>query len=317
VVVAACWVLGAAGAAAGPGADDQRADTLRRHGLDPSTPIAARVGETPASVLEMFKELGGPPPTPHVLTAEERAKVEAAFEALPPLIRRVLHERLRSLSFLDGMPNTALTSPANPGEPYQLFDITIRAPILGEDVSQWLTWKERTCFEAEGSPLSVSIEAGTADAILYILLHEGTHVVDACLRPGDPDVPGPPFGGFADGVWADRLTLADPYRDPLLESVRYRRTGRVLPIDRARPAYEALARTPFASLYGSSNWYDDLAEFVALYHLTQVLNHPYRLVVLDQGRAVFSHQPMTSDLARSRFDLLSPFYAADAEAMPR
>ncbi len=156
----------------------QRADALRRHGLDPTSPLESRVKETPATVLKMFKELGGAQPTAHALTGEERRRLAAAFAALPPLHRRILGGRLRSVSFLDAMPNTALTSPVNPDEPYRLFDITIRAPILHQDVSQWLTEKERTCFEAAGSTLSVAVEAGKLDAILYVLLHEGTHVVE-------------------------------------------------------------------------------------------------------------------------------------------
>ena len=54
-------------------------------------------------------------PTAHALTAVERHKLSAAFAALPPLHRRVLGERLRSVSFLDGMPNTALTCWRNVG----------------------------------------------------------------------------------------------------------------------------------------------------------------------------------------------------------
>lgn len=86
--------------------------------------------------------------------------------------RRVLSERLRSVSFLDGMPNTALSSTVNAEEPFRLFDITIRAPILRQNASEWLTEKERSCFDSARSPLSVTIEAGKRDAIMYVLLHD-------------------------------------------------------------------------------------------------------------------------------------------------
>ena len=194
----------------------QRADALRRHGLDPTTSLESRVKETPPSVLKMFEGLGGAAPTAHALTDAERRKLSAAFAALPPLHRRVLGDRLRSVSFLDGMPNTALTSTVNPDEPYPLFDITIRAAILGQDVSEWLTEKERTCFDAAGSPLRVAIDAGKLDAILYVLLHEGTHVVDSCLRmtpgvrPGDR-----PAGGAGRRVHRGRLERTHDPRPPI------------------------------------------------------------------------------------------------------
>ncbi len=289
---------------------EQRAEALRRHGLDPASPLGSRVKETPEAVLKMFREAGLAVPTPHALTDDERRKLSAAFEALPPLHRRVLAERLRSVSFLDGMPNTALTSTINPDEPYRLFDITIRAGILREDVSEWFTWKEGTCFDASGSKRGLSVEAGKLDAILYLLLHEGTHVVDASLRLTPPPRPatGPTATAFTQGVWADRTVAVPRYRDPLLERVKYRAGGQVLPIDRAEAVYEALGRTPFPSLYGSSNWHDDLAESLALYHLTQKLNQPYRIVIRQDGREVFASEPMNSKLVRSRFDLMKRFY---------
>jgi hypothetical protein len=298
----------------------QRADAVRRHGLDPTSPLESRVKETPADILKKFQELGGDAPRAHALTDEERTKLSAAFAALPPLHRRVLGERLRSVSFLDGMPNTALTSIVNPDEPYLLFHITIRAGILREDVSEWLTWKERTCFDADGSPLSVSVEAGKLDAIVYVLLHEATHVVDhslritPALRPGDPPAGGSPATAFTEGVWSGRTTASPRYRDPLLERVRFRAGGQAIAIDQAESVYAALRRTPFVSLYGSSNWYDDLAEYVALYHLTEVLAQPYRIVIRKEGKAVFVYEPMKSDLVRGRVGQVKRFYEDGRQA---
>jgi hypothetical protein len=95
----------------------QRTDTLRNYELDPASPLESRVRKIPAAVLKMFTDAGQATPTAHDLTAMERRKLSAALAALPPLHRRILGERLRSVSFLDGMPNTALTSTVSPDEP--------------------------------------------------------------------------------------------------------------------------------------------------------------------------------------------------------
>jgi hypothetical protein len=292
----------------------QRDETLRRYDLDPAVPLASRVQPTPQTVLKMFEELGGPAPMPHTLTESERRTLSAAFAALPPLHRRILTERLRSVSFLDGMPNTALTSTINPNEPFRLFDITIRAGIFRNDVSEWLTEKERTCFDSTGSPLSVSIEAGKLDAILYVLLHEATHVVDSSLgltpavhagdQPSAPVRPTP----FTEGIWTDRLTAASQYRDSLLEHTRFRPRGGVIPIGQAERLYIALRKAPFVSVYGSSNWYDDLAEYLTLYHLTEKLHQPYRIVLRNDGHEAFVYEPLKSDLVRRRFGQMKRFY---------
>jgi hypothetical protein len=289
-------------------AEGARADSYRRHGLDRTSSPESRIGETSATVLKMFTD-AGMTPTPHPLTAAERRKVSEAFAALPPLHRRILQDRLRRLSFLDGMPNTALTSTVNLDEPYQVFDITIRAGVLGETVSEFLTQKEQTCFDPAGSSLSVAIDAGTRDAILYVLVHEATHIVDASLQlspsGGSTEASSTPF---TRDTWTDRTTLSLQYQAQVLDHTRFRGAGEPLPIDRAEEVYAALRRTPFASLYSTSSWHEDLAEAVALYHLTERLKQPYRIVIRDAGRPIIAYEPMKSDLVRSRLGYLARFY---------
>jgi hypothetical protein len=114
---------------------------------------------------------------------------------------------------------------------------------------------------------------------------------------------------FTEGVWSSRLTPSAQYRDPLLERIRFRAGGQPLAIDQAESVYAALRRTPFVSLYGSSNWYDDLAEYLTLYHLTDVLGQPYRIVIRNQGKEIFAYEPMKSDIVRGRVGQMKQFYA--------
>jgi hypothetical protein len=208
------------------------------------------------------------------------------------------------------MPNTALTSTVNLDEPYRVFDITFRAGVLGEDVSEFLTQKERTCFAAAGSPLSVSIEAGTLDAIVYVLLHEATHIVDSSLQlTPSMGVHGAPPTAFTRGIWSEGTVFSPRFQAQLLDHIRFRAAGEALAIDRAEELYAALRRTPFASLYGSSSWHEDLAEVVTLFHWTERLDQPYRIVIRKAGVQTFAYEPMKSELVRSRLAEMARFYA--------
>lgn len=295
-------------------ADAHRAQTLLRHAINPEAPIESRIGETPASVLEMFKDAGLGTPTTHELTPAERRAFADAVAKLPLLHARILRERLRRVSFLDGMPNTALTSTVNPDETHHVFDITIRASVFAETVSEFLTQKERTCFDTTGSPLAVSIETGPLDAVVYVLLHEATHIVDRSLgftpEFGARASDGSAMTPFTEGVWSERTIPVPRFRHEILGRVRFGAGGEPLPIDQAISVYEALMKTPFASLYGSTNWYDDAAELVTWYHLAERLALPYRVVIRDAGREVFAYEPMRSPLVRSRIDQMARFYEA-------
>jgi len=81
------------------------------------------------------------------------------------------------------MPNTALTSPVETNDSVKMFNITFRAEILKQTISEWTTWKENTCYiKSQNNEYQIMIDAANLDAIVYVLLHESTHVVDAALN---------------------------------------------------------------------------------------------------------------------------------------
>jgi hypothetical protein len=278
--------------------------------IDPASPLDSRVGEADPSVLKMFADAGLPAPSAHVLTDAERKSLARAFTTLPPVHQRVLRERLRRISFLDGMPNTALTSTVDPDAATPVYDLTVRAGVLHESVSEFLTKKERTCFDSSGSTRTVAIEAGSLEAIVYVLLHEATHMVDGALglTPVEGRTPAADADLLTTGVWVDRLTVAGAYADPLLDGLVYRRGGRPIAVSDAHKVYGALQRTPFVSLYATSNWHDDVAELVAWHHLTSRMGQPYRIVVREGDQEVLVYEPMASPLVQVRLRLLTPMY---------
>ena len=301
------------------GSDAGVAETCRRHGLDPAAPAELRVAKTPESVIAVLREAGVKRAKNHLLSPEERAQLKFAIESLTPLHRRILKERLRSLNFVDGMTGggTALTSTVNPHEPVRLCDIAINAAIFRQNVSEWLSAKERRCFETAGSPLRINIEAGTRlGALVYVLLHEATHVVDSALgiTPHFGGVgqslttTGRPATAFTDGVWNGLTLPVARYRDPLREQLWFYSGTRPIPVDQAPAMYDSLRRTPFVSLYAGRNWLDDLAEFVTVYHLTEVLKQPYRIVVRRGNQEIFAYEPRKSELVRGRIGQLKQFY---------
>jgi hypothetical protein len=245
-------------------------------------------------------------PRAHLLTARERRLVAEAIAALPPLHQRVLKARLRSLSFLDNMPNTALTSPVEAPVPAPLFDITIRAGILPQTASEWLTAKERTCFTATDSTLQVAIEAGVRPALDYVLLHEATHVVDATLKltPASSEtgqlLDSAAAKPFTAGVWQSRTLPTPSWRHDLLLHLAFRRGQHALPITDALQVYTLLQQTPFVSLYGSTAWTEDLAEYLTVYYFTRKLRQPFKIVLRQNEQELWAYEPMKSGLVQRR-----------------
>jgi hypothetical protein len=217
---------------------------------------------------------------------------------LPPLHRRILQGHLRRLSFVDGKAGagSALTSRADPEQKGDVFDITLRASLLDETLTDFLDIKEANLFEADGAGYRARFDAGRMDALTYILLHEATHVVDQVL--GLTTAADSPFRA---GLWAAPRELAQPYGSSLAAKTWFRRAPKV-PIGQAPAYYRALGETPFVSFYATAAAAEDLAELVAWEQLATRFDQTLTVEVLDdQGAVVFSYEPLKSALWRGRF----------------
>ncbi|MCX2480253.1 hypothetical protein OQY15_14225 [Pedobacter sp. MC2016-15] len=279
----------------------------------PQSAFLSRVGTTPAYVIRMFQD-AGMSPKEHPLTKEEMKIVSDAFAVLPSRHQKVLMQHLKSISFLDNMPNTALTAPLTAGGEDKQYHIAFRAGILPQTISEWVTEKERTCYSSGDSSITVSIDAGKLSAFTYVLLHEGTHVLDGSTGLISTDT----LAGktkqntftqnFARGIWEDIFTHQQPLADSVLVKNHFRRGGRKFLPSEAAAVYKGLSKTSFVSLYSTASWHEDIAELLSVYHLTEVLKQPFSIRVSQKGKELFHYDPMQSPQVRQRLPILMSFY---------
>lgn len=268
------------------------------------------VAPAPESIFKMFRDEGMEPAN-HPLTEGERSKVAAAISVLPPLHRRILSTHIHSFSFMDNMPNTALTSPVVFQDSVTRYNITFRAGILHETISEWATKKENSLYhQSENNEYTVNIEAGQLDAFLYVLIHEATHVVDAVLKITPPienatDSAAPT--AITRGIWHKMNIPLQPYLDSLIEKTIFR-GGRRIPIASAPEIYRRLLKMPFVSLYGTASWSEDIAELETIYHLTHKMKQPFHVYVKKGNDQLVRFEPMKNNLVKKRLHHLKLFY---------
>ena len=299
ITVTVCFLVAANAAYA------QKPDSLQK------SEFIERIQSSPESVFSKFRD-AGMSPINHVLTDIEKKKLDKAFSILPPLHQNILKEHLYSISFMGNMPNTALTSPIETSDSTKMFNITFRAEIINETISKWATWKENTYYIAsKNNEYEVVIDAGKLDAIVYVLLHEATHIVDAVLNmtphTDDIDLVVTPTS-FTIDVWDKMNQPQENATNTVLETTRFR-SGKPLPISSTPEIYKALQESPFASLYSMASWHEDLAELVTIYHLTSKMNQPFKIVVKKNGVVVSTYKPFTNKKVLKRQPTLQLFYA--------
>ena len=263
-----------------------------------------RVSSAPNKLLERFSDELNVKLSAHLVTPAEGAILTNALAQLTPFQREVLQNHLHAIYFIDGLPNNALTFPDGGPISKRMYSIAVRAGVLHETISELVTRKERTLFDSAGSDLSVTVNGGTLNAMVYVLLHEATHIVDFAVG-ATPD-PAHPGGNhpLVSGIWRDNRTPVDEYRLPILMGILWR-NGRALSITHAADLYDALGRTPFISVYASCDSPDDLAELVAWTELTARLHQPYRIVISKGTTVMRVIEPAHSNLVQMRLKYLS------------
>ncbi len=316
-------------------------ETWRKHAVDPESPLESRLKDPSQQVYDLINffrrplenmlidttskrplpsgPLRGPTPSPHRLSEAEQTQLQAAIELLPPRHRDVLRWRLRSIMFVDAMVVGGTVLPSNLGESEPLYDIAINASVFGQTASEWVTHKEQSIY-LEGSLWTVRVDLGKQlDALSYVLLHEATHLVDNCEVMAEfiqtQRVRGlgtirrmfPKPNPFLDGVW-DRNNLDPKYGAPVLKQIQFYVPERTITAHGILDIYATLANTPLASLYSARSPEEDLAEFTTLYHWTEILHQPYRIIIQVEGAEIMTYEPMKSDLVRARFGAIRRFY---------
>ncbi|MBS1813555.1 MAG: hypothetical protein JSS87_01635 [Acidobacteria bacterium] len=278
--------------------------------FDPATPLESRVNRPPEEIQQDLQKLPAPSPKLHTLSEMERSEISAVLGKLPDFSRKAIMLHVRSITFVDDFGANGTTGAENPAVP-TTFDMALRASLLHENISEFLTRKERNYY-SDDPGIRLSIAAGSMPALLYVLLHESVHVLDISNRGGKPGFPqlfpGENSDRFVRGIWENTTTMTTTYQSPLFKMSWFGTRKQQNP-ELAVDTYRTLAKTPFVSLYGSSNWHDDIAELVTCYYFTQILKQPYRIVVQKNNAVIYSLEPMKNPLVQARFREVVPLYA--------
>jgi len=267
-----------------------------------SQSIMAKLGAPSEQAKQRFADAGMRGVQVHTLTRTERVAVELAISALPVLHRQVLAERLHSLSFVDGIPGegTGLTSRNGTSDSY---DITLRASLIHESLSDFLTTKEQRVFRNAPRGI-VTIRGKGVSALTYVLLHESTHMVDATLGL-TRDLRAP----LVSGTWTARTDPVAPLAsEPALKTSF--RGADSLPASDAVSVYRSLSRTPFVSLYSTASSSEDLAELISWYVVEARYRGSLTIDVRTQdGRLLEEFQPLKFPGVRARFPSIKALLA--------
>ncbi len=286
---------------------------LSHYQFDPQSQLESRI-------LRPTKDLLADAPFPqdpaftfsdHVLTQGEREVLRRVLASLPAKYTSVLMSALIGFGFVDGWPTGAWTAQIHDDSERQYALIVASPDVLHETLSEWLTRKERTAFRpVDGYEIDLTATPDT-DALLYVLLHETSHLIDFRMHftpPNDPTSTEPPTA-YTSGVWANPYTPVPAYDFAGRAGLTfYFRPDQRIPASQAVSIYQGLAKTPFCSLYASRVASEDFAELCTNFFLDKVMHSTVTVQVKRNGREIFSYEPVQSTLVRQRLPLIETLF---------
>lgn len=294
---------------------------LRSYSFDKTSSVVSRIQPAPDFVVSYLQQMDKATDySSYVPTEAELRMIEGYLTNLPQVTREVLRERLVAIYFIQNFRGAGLTDFVL-DDAQGLYVIMVFNPdTLKMDLSQWLTFRESSCFLWSMSGEQLEINAGTGyTGFLYALVHESAHAVDyvkaytpypersISILQGNTRKTTP----FVARIWNDLYTPAPQYDFPGRKAVAF--YGLRLPelsIADAGRIYELLSDTPFVSLYGSTSWAEDFADTVMFYHLTQKLGQPYEIRFTNSVGELKTFRPLESKLVRERFQHIQGLYQA-------
>jgi hypothetical protein len=292
------------------------AQLLSSYEFDPDSPLNSRIEAAPAFVIEYLNHYDKVDYyVKYRPTERELSLAQQNLLLLPKRYQTILQSRLVGICLIKDFIGSAFTELVfdQADKPYAF--IAVNSATLSTPISDWVTRRDLSCFKMDSSGTIASTDCGTGyTGFMYAMLHETSHVVDFVLhyhskaKAGD-EKDFPFIGEYWKGFNQPLAQFDFLHRKDL--SFYGLNGGPRLSITDAPRVYSELAKTPFASLYGSQTILEDFAELFAWTYYTQALHQRYAITVTQAGNT-FTYAPMDNPLLRKRSSALLEVLQIDA-----
>lgn len=289
--------------------------------FDPSSSLIDRIRTDDQFVLEYLMDFDSKDNySLYEPTEKQEELLDEYFRLLPAKYQETLTDRLLAIYFVNNYVASGMTDYVLKENSDDIYTILILNPdLIDHPMDSWITKKENTCFydNEDGFEIKIEIESEYT-GLLYILLHECTHVMDYTteITPyTEPDIGKlkntlDNTSPFTENIWSDYRKPTEENDFALRDKITFYgfNNGPLLSDDYAIDIYLNLMKSEFVSLYGSINWAEDLAEYMTYYHLTQKMDMNYSINVYIDDSLVFSYAPFNNEDILSRINTLPDFY---------
>ena len=293
---------------------------IRNYTFNPSSDLPSRIVPIPSAYLDILKKFDGRSDyESYKISGQELSMFKEYLGYLPQLNRKTMQQKTVAVYFIKNFAGAGMADYVL-GDNNDLYTILIVNPdVMKKTISQWQIYREQGSFVKTEAGMRLDIDCGARyTALLYLLIHESSHIVDYVhnatpyVEPNTAEL----FGNkkdsrdFVGGVWDDYARPIEKYEVKNTDKLSpYGLSPAVLPDTDMVKLYENLKKTPFVSLYGSRIWAEDFAESSTFYFLTQIMKQPYKISMYEKDKKILEYSPEENPLVSARWKQLQFLYA--------
>ncbi len=289
--------------------------------FDPASTMESRIQLIPDPTLKLLMQYDQRNDYQSYMPTVGEMKMFAEYcKILPPVNRRVMQSSLVRIYFIKnfigaGMADFILSKDR------KVYTIIYINPLLfTEGISEWITHRENSMFK-NNSNAHVDVNCGKKyTALMYLLLHETSHVVDYVQSRTpftDPDFAAAQglsgdMTPFVEGLW-DSYNVMNK-KTEITESrdlYAYGLSPASIDASKISSLYEKISRTPVMSAYSVKSWAEDFADTITFYHLTQKLNQPFTITITENGKSDVVYHPMKTPQPPARLKVINGMYSSN------
>jgi hypothetical protein len=264
--------------------------------------VPERIGEAPPALLDYLRRMDrNSSYAAYVPTEAERALFAEYYATLPQAFKAAMDSRLLGVYFIENFEGGGMSDYVFRGDGSMLTTLILNRQVLESSLQDWIQYRDGSPYfdDGHGVELRSRVEGGGAyKGLIQTLTHEAAHLYDYVehatpyvephlASPSD----GPSSKDFTRGAWAGYSRPEPAFSIPRLAETAAYGLGKRLPISVAAEQYAALAKTPYASLYGAGSWAEDFAESSAWTWLDERLGIAYSVSVLRGGTEIARFAP--------------------------
>ena len=157
---------------------------LASYDYDFSSNLIDRVKKPPEFILSYLNSMDNTDKySSYIPTESDMETIGKSFSLLPKLHKQILQDRLISIYFIDNFLGSGLADIVLSENDEMYAFLVFNASVLKTSLSELITYKENTYFIQNEPSIQIEIELSEEiPGLLYIMLHESTHIVDFIER---------------------------------------------------------------------------------------------------------------------------------------